>query len=131
MANAAATAEDRSPPVTVGKLDAKSLFPVAEANTAVPPDRPRQPQVGKLKVQTLFPHNNSSNHSNGVSSSNSSPDVVEPEVRLYRPTVQPRKLKLENIFPAASGCGDLSPGGHFSLIYFVVLNPHQYLLILR
>jgi hypothetical protein len=105
--------EERSPPVVVGKLDARTLFPLTEADT----ERPRQPHVGKLNVQALFPN------SNGGSSSNSSPTEVEAETRLYRPAVQPRRLKVDSIFTAAS-CSDLSPGSFVLFIIFVIYPRH-------
>ena len=96
--------EERSPPITVGKLDARSLFPAVGAESSGLPaeDRPRQPQVGRLNTHAIF---------NSINSN--SPTEAETEARLYRPTVQPRRLKFDNIFTAASG-SDFSPESTFS-----------------
>jgi hypothetical protein len=94
-----AAPEEKSPPITVGKLDAKSLFPGAESGgqQLSGDDRPRPPAVGRLNTTAIF---------------NSSPTEVESEHKLYRPTVQPRRLKVDNIFTAASGT-DFNPVGIF------------------
>ena len=114
--------------IVVGKLDANSMFPAAAS--APPEDKPLV-KVGRIKPRTFLPDPVNDDDDGASSSSITAAAAerrtevvvgkldadkmfpaaagrpgqeggVEVEVRMYKPVVRPKKMNLEQVFPAAS-----------------------------